>query len=120
MHRPDRIRLQHMLDAAREAVASAQGRARADLEHDRIWALGLVKCIEIIGEAAARMSLETRSEFPRIPWTQIIGMRNRLVHAYFELDLDQVWNAVAQDLPPLIAALEAIAQQERPANTQSP
>lgn len=67
MHRPDRIRLQHMLDAAREAIASVQGRVRADLDHDRIWALGLVKCIEIIGEAAARVTPEARSQFPDGP-----------------------------------------------------
>jgi uncharacterized protein with HEPN domain len=100
MHKPDRIRLQHMLDAAREAIASVQGRVRADLDHDRIWALGLVKCIEIIGEAAARVTPEACSQFPQIPGPQIVGMRNRLVHAYFALDLDQVWNAMAQDLSP--------------------
>ena len=88
MHKSDRIRLQHMLDAAREAIASVQGRVRADLDHDRIWVLGVVKCIEIIGEAAARVTLETRSQFPQIPWPQIAGIRNRLVHVYFDLDLD--------------------------------
>ena len=119
MHKPDRIRLQHMLDAAREAIASVQGRVRADLDHDRIWALGLVKCIEIIGEAAARVTPEARSQFPQIPWPQIVGMRNRLVHVYFDLDLDQVWNAVTQDLPPLIATIETILQQEPPPDTES-
>lgn len=120
MRKPDRIRVQHMLDAARDATASVQGRVRQDLDRDRIWALGLVKCIEIIGEAAARVSPEARSQFPQIPWMQIVGMRNRLVHAYFDLDLDQVWNAVAQDLPPLIAALETILLHERPPHTQTP
>ncbi len=97
-----------MLEASRETVASAQGRTRADLDHDRIYALGLVKCIEIIGEAAARVSPEAQSQHPQIPRPQIIGMRNRLVHAYFDLDLDQVWNAVTEDIPPLMAALENV------------
>ncbi len=109
-----------MLDAAREATASVQGRIRQDLDHDRIWALGLIKCIEIIGEAAARLSPETSSQFPQIPWTQIVAMRNRLVHAYFDLDLDQVWNTVSQDLPPLIASLEFILRSERPPHAPSP
>jgi len=63
----DRIRLQHMLDASREAIHSTQGRSRAELDRDRIWALGLIKCIEIIGEAAGRVGSETRSQYPQIP-----------------------------------------------------
>ena len=102
----DRIRLRHMLDAAREAVHSAHGRGRADLDRDRVWALGLIKCIEIIGEAAGRVGPEARNQCPQIPWVQIVAMRNRLVTAYFDLDLDQVWKAVTDDLPPLIAELE--------------
>ena len=112
MLRADRIRLQHMLDAAREAVASARARTRANLERERIWALGLVKCIEIIGEAAARVSVDTRNQYPQIPWAQIVGMRNRLVHVYFDLDLDQVWSAVTEDLPPLVSELESILRGE--------
>lgn len=107
----DEIRLRHMLDAGREAVASARSRGRSDLDRDRLWALGIVKCIDIIGEAAARVSPETRQRFPEIPWAQVVGMRNRLVHVYFDLDLDQVWNAVTDDLPPLLADLQNILEQ---------
>ncbi len=107
----DTIRLRHMLDAGQEAVRSAKSRGRSDLDHDRLWALGIVKCIEIIGEAAARVSPETRQRLPEIPWAQVVGMRNRLVHAYFDLDLDQVWNAVTEDPPPLLADLRDILEQ---------
>ena len=106
----DEIRLRHMLDAGQEAVRSARVRGRSDLDHDRLWALGIVKCIEIIGEAASRVSPETRQRCPGIPWAQVIGMRNRLIHAYFDLDLDQVWNAVTEDLPALLADLQNILE----------
>lgn len=65
----------------------------------------LVRCIEIVGEAASKVSEGGRKECPAIPWAEIVGMRNRLIHAYFEMDLDRVWDTVAQDLPALIEAL---------------
>jgi uncharacterized protein with HEPN domain len=73
--------------------------------------LGLVKCIEIIGEAAANVSLEIRNRHPQIPWKQIVAMRHRLVHVYFDLNLDVLWKAFIEDLPPLIAELEKILKE---------
>ena len=68
--------------------------------------LALVKCIEIIGEAASRVTRETRDALSGIPWQDIVGMRNRLIHAYFDVDHDRVWDTIQQDLPPLVAALK--------------
>ena len=107
MRKDDRIRLQHMLDAAREAVSFVQGKKRGDLDHDRLLVLGLVKALEIVGEAAYQLSEETRAELTAIPWEDVIGMRHRLVHAYFDINLDILWRTVQDDLPPLVAALEA-------------
>jgi uncharacterized protein with HEPN domain len=101
-----------MLDAAREAVHFAEGRTRGDLNGDRLLALALIKCIEIIGEAAANISKECRVGFPTIPWKSILGMRNRLVHAYFEIDLDVVWYTTTVSLPPLIQILERVISSE--------
>jgi len=95
-----------MLDAAREAVHFAKGKTRDDLDKDRLLALGLVKCIEIIGEAASKISENRRETFPEVPWKSILGMRNRLVHAYFEIDLDVVWYTTTVSLPPLTPILE--------------
>lgn len=106
MQKLDSIRLQHMLDAAREAIAFAHGRARADLDRDRMLVLALVKALEIVGEAAGQVSTATRDRLPGVPWADIAGMRNRLVHAYFDINLDVVWQTVQQDLPPLVVALE--------------
>ncbi|MBN2529079.1 MAG: DUF86 domain-containing protein [Deltaproteobacteria bacterium] len=108
MDSKDRIRIQHMIDAATEAMESAATRTRKDLDKDHIWTLGLIKCIEIIGEAAARVSAETCEAYPEIPWPIIVGMRNRLVHVYFDVDLDQVWSTIQTDLPELTAQLKAI------------
>jgi uncharacterized protein with HEPN domain len=94
-----------MIDAAEEVVSSCRDRNRADLERDHIFALGVVKCLEIIGEAASRVGEETRADCPDVPWIQIVGMRNRLVHAYFDIDLEQVWKTVESDLEPLIDSL---------------
>ena len=107
----DRIRLQHMYDAAKKVTQAIQGRTRRDLDDDQIWMLGLVKCIEIIGEAAANVSLEIRNRHPQIPWKQIVAMRHRLVHVYFDLNLDVLWKAIIEDLPPLMAELEKISEE---------
>ncbi len=107
MRRDDAIRLRHMLDAAEEAMAFAERRTRADLNTDRQLVLALVKDIEIVGEAAYQLSEQGRQERPEIPWDDIIGMRHRLVHAYFDINLDILWKTVQEDLPPLVRMLSA-------------
>ena len=87
-------------------MSFARGRVRDDLETDRQLLLSLVKEIEIIGEAASQVTDPTRQELPSIPWNSIIAMRNRLVHAYFSINLDILWNTVQEDLPGLIDLLE--------------
>lgn len=95
-----------MRDAAREAAGFVAARAYVDLHADRQLTLALVKEIEIIGEAAARLSDETRTAVSGIPWADVIGMRNRLVHVYFDIDLERLWDTVQQDLPQLAAELD--------------
>ena len=113
MRKDDEIRLRHMLDAAREAVAFARGRKRGDLDKDRQLLLALLKDVEIVGEAATQVTEPTRQRLPEIPWERIVGMRNRLVHAYFDINLDIVWTTVQGDLPELISLLEAAIPPER-------
>jgi uncharacterized protein with HEPN domain len=95
-----------MLDAATEALGFAAKRDRRDLDTDRMLVQALVKSIEIIGEAGARVSEEGRDATPDVPWPEIVAMRNRLVHAYFDVNLDVVWETVRKDLPDLVAALQ--------------
>jgi len=112
MRKDDTIRLLHMLDAAHEAIEFAQGKARVDLNGDRKLVLALVKAIEIIGEAAFQVSHDTRGKLPGIPWEDIVGMRHRLIHAYFDINLDILWRTVQDDLPQLIDELDRITQGE--------
>lgn len=106
MREHDAIRLRHMIDAAREAMSFAQGRVKGDLESDRQLLLSLVKETETVGEAASQVTDPTRQELAGIPWNSIIAMRNRLVHAYFSINLDILWSTVQEDLPGLIDLLE--------------
>ena len=101
----DSNRLRHMLAAAREAFGYAKGRKRDDLDTDRPLVHSLVHCLEIVGEAANKVSLECRKDTGQIQWEDMIGMRNRLIHAYFDINLNIVWRTVKEELPPLIAEL---------------
>lgn len=101
----DRIRLQHMLDHATEALNMIKGRNREDLDNDRQLNLSLVRLLEIVGEAASRTSESTRSSHSELPWIQIIGLRNRLIHGYDEVDFDILWTILQEDLPPLVMEL---------------
>jgi uncharacterized protein with HEPN domain len=104
----DSVRLRHMLDAVRKAMEFTQGHTRATLDTDEMLELALIRLLEIIGEAAKSVSQDCRQNYPEIPWKQIAGTRDRLVHGYFDVDLDIVWEIVTADLPPLISQLEKI------------
>lgn len=97
-----------MLEAALEASDHAKGRTRSDLDSDRQLVHSLVRCLEIIGEAASRVTPEFRETHPDIAWVDIIGMRNRLIHAYFDMNLNVVWRTVTEELSPLIAELQRL------------
>lgn len=104
----DMVRLRHMLEHAREAVVLMQDKNRSDLDNSRLHVLALVRLVEIVGEAASRVSKATQRRHPQVPWPQIIGMRNRLIHGYDVVDLGIVWRTVTEELPPLIDELERI------------
>jgi uncharacterized protein with HEPN domain len=110
----DRIRLRHMLDAARKAVHLASGRGREALEAEEDpLADALVRLISVIGEAASKVSPGACLELKGIPWPDVVGMRNRLIHAYFDINLDILWATVQDSLPLLIEELEsALAEAE--------
>ena len=112
MRRDDASYLLDMVAAARDAVAFADGLSFAEFGRDRRSQLAILKAVEIVGEAASRLSLETREAYPGIPWREATGMRNRLVHAYFDVDLQVVWDTVQDDLPILITQLEPLVSPE--------
>jgi uncharacterized protein with HEPN domain len=104
----DQIRLTHMLRHAEEAIQFAAGRTRPDIDFDRLLNLALVRLLEIVGEAASKVSASVQTAHSAIPWPQIVGMRNRLVHGYDSVDFDILWDIVQVDLPPLIVELRRI------------
>ena len=110
-HNPE-VRLRHMLDHAREAVELARGKTREDLANTRLLQLGLVRLVEIVGEAAASIPRDQRAKYPGIPWQDVIGMRNKLIHEYDTVDLDILWDTVSVELPDLIMSLQAIVPPE--------
>lgn len=107
----DAIRLRHMQESVALTLKMARGRKRQDLTNDPMLAMALTRCLEILGEAASKLSDEARLGSPGIPCAKMISMRNRLIHAYFDVDLDIVWTTVSEDLPPLLPILEAALAQ---------
>ncbi len=108
------VALRHMRDHVAEAIELAADRQRDDLDGDRVFALALTKLVEIIGEAAARVSEELRESHKEIPWRQIIGTRNRLIHGYDAVDHDILWGIVDRELPVLLGQLEKVLAQVSP------
>jgi uncharacterized protein with HEPN domain len=108
MHDEDRVRLQHMIEAAESAVQFVSGRARADLDTDRMLQFAVIRAIEIIGEAASKITAETRAAHSAIPWKAIVGMRNRLIHAYFDINSQMVWETVTVEIPAILDQLRAL------------
>jgi uncharacterized protein with HEPN domain len=104
----DAVRLRHMLEYASKALLFAKGKSRADLDNDEQLRLALVQLIQIVGEAASRVSRKFQEQTPSIPWADIIGTRNRLIHAYFDINLNVLWDTINDDLPPLVGQLQKI------------
>ena len=108
MAKDDQVRLRHMVDSAREAVELIHGKSRADLDTNRVLSLALVRLLEIIGEAANRVTNGTRQQTPNIPWSQIVSLRHRLIHGYDTINMDILWKILTDDLPALIGQLQKI------------
>lgn len=110
--KPDILRLYHILDAAEEIIEFTKNKEREDLDNDRKLNLAVVHLLEIIGEAANGISTELHERYLDIPWYAMIGMRNRLIHGYFDIDLDVVWKTVQKDIPNLIEKIKEILKVE--------
>jgi uncharacterized protein with HEPN domain len=105
-----RERLRDILEAI-AAIDRYRGRDRSTFEQDELLQVWFLWYLQIIGEAASRLPEEIRNLAPDIPWHKIIGMRNILVHGYFAIDLDVVWDAVQRDVPLLKPAVEALLKK---------
>jgi uncharacterized protein with HEPN domain len=101
-----------MIEAAETAYGFVSGKARGDLDADRMPVVALVRAIEIVGETGSKVSAPTRKTAPEIPWSLIVSMRNRLVHAYFDIDHQVVWKTATEELPCLLPGLRALVANE--------
>lgn len=111
MSNRDHVRFHHMLDAALAAISHLSNRSRGDLDSDRLLLNGVVRELEIIGEAASQVAQDTRKQFPQLPWKEMVGLRNRLIHAYFDVNIDTIWLVITEALPPLISQLNQIIEE---------
>jgi uncharacterized protein with HEPN domain len=110
--RRDDAYLLDILIAARRARRFLKDLAWEEFAHSELHQDAVMRPLAIIGEAARQISQETRDAHPELPWPQMAGMRNRLIHEYFRVDLATVWETVKNDLPPLIAVLEHLVPPE--------
>jgi uncharacterized protein with HEPN domain len=104
----DRVRLLHMIEAAEAVTQFMAGRSRDDLDRDQMLLFAVVRAIEILGEAANKISPETQSAAPQVPWRAIVAMRNRLIHVYFDTDTAIVWKTATEEIPALVPRLRAL------------
>jgi uncharacterized protein with HEPN domain len=106
--RRDDAYLLDMLTAARDAISLTSDLTREQFLASQLHQLAIIKLIETIGEAASRVSTAMRTAHPEIPWSDIVGIRNRLVHGYFEVNLDRVWGTLHNNIPELISLLDPL------------
>ena len=108
MNQNDSKRLNNMLEAANGALGFAQDKSRADLDKDKQLTLSLLKSLEMIADNASKVTKDCRNGCEPIPWEQVIEMKQQVVHTYWDIDRDWIWERVQGDLPPLIKALEVL------------
>jgi uncharacterized protein with HEPN domain len=111
LKRDDAVRIRHMVEAGESALRFISGRQRDDIDTDEMLRFALVRAVEIVGEAASRISPDTRTAAPSVPWADAITMRNRLVHAYFDIDHTILWKTATEDLPALLSLLRPLLVQ---------
>jgi len=105
MPQGDLLYLGHMLDVSIQAVEKIRGKNWEDFDEDENLRLALAHLVQMIGEAARRVSPQSQQTYSQIPWSDVIGMRHKIVHDYLDVDFDVVWEVVTRDLPELISLL---------------
>ena len=108
MSKSDAVFLNHILDAIRQIEVYTTGLSYRQFSETRLIQDGVIRQLEIIGEASRSLSDGLRSQYPDLPWQEIIGLRNRLIHAYFDINLGIIWDIVQTDIPPLRGRISSL------------
>lgn len=104
----DLVRIQHMFDGCDEILAFTKNRDRRDLDKDRLYALAMLKSIEMIGEACSKLSQQFQDSHPEVQWKFIIATRHRLIHGYYDINWDIIWKTIESEIPKLRTQLRNI------------
>ena len=110
------VAVQQMRDNVRRVLNATHGRSRSDIDADEILEAALIRWMKVIGEAARRIPDDFRSRYPAVPWRQTTDLRNVLIHEYDTVDFDALWRIIQEHLPPLVPQLQAIIDENLPAN----
>jgi len=103
--------LEDMMDALEKAQRFSEGMDSVQFNADEKTVFAVVRALEILGEAAKKIPRAVRHRHPNVPWREIAGMRDKLVHEYFGVNLDVVWKTVQEDLPQIKGSLEAVLRE---------
>jgi uncharacterized protein with HEPN domain len=112
MQKDDQVYLGHMLDTARKIASKAKGITRDHYDANEDLQMVFAHLVQVLGEAASRVSQAGREQFSDIPWRRIVGMRHRIVHDYMNVDLEVLWEVVHRNIPELVAMLDKIVPPE--------
>ncbi len=112
MPKDDWVYVAHMLDMSKQALEIVSNKTRSDFDEDIVLRLALTHLVQVIGEAAQRVSKEFQQDHAQIPWREITGMRNRIVHDYLNVDEDVVWQVVRGDLPELAKIIQGVIPKQ--------
>lgn len=96
-----------------------KGMSYEDMDNDRKTLFAVIRCLEVLGEAVKKIPENIRNEYPKIPWQEIAGMRDKLIHEYFGVDIETIWDTIQDDLSPLQEAIDKIIKKDGSKDSKS-
>ena len=111
MSRTIRDYLEDMLSSAKEVIEFTKGMEFQNFRQDRKTINATLRSLEVMGEAAKKIPEQIRVKYPTVPWRDIAGMRDKLIHEYHGVDLNIIWKTIQEEIPPLIPVLEAVLRE---------